>query len=95
MEANELVLGPWSGTAGPPESLRRPRSAGPATGMPAQLEVPVVFEGTTVAAIAIDSDRDDRLGPGGAAFLARVADLIAPHCLVGWDTDGVPWSEVG
>ena len=29
------------------------------------------------------------------AFLERIALLISPHCLVGWDTGGVPWSEVG
>ena len=29
------------------------------------------------------------------AFLERVALLISPHCLVGWDTGGVPWPETG
>jgi hypothetical protein len=26
--------------------------------------------------------------------LRRVAVLVSAHCLVGWDTGGVPWSEV-
>jgi hypothetical protein len=29
---------------------------------------------------------------GDPERLARVAALIAPYCLVGWDTGGEPWS---
>ena len=32
--------------------------------------------------------------PEERAFLERVALLISPYCLVGWDTGGVPWSEL-
>ena len=28
-----------------------------------------------------------------AALLEQIAPLIAEHCLVGWDTGGVPWDE--
>jgi hypothetical protein len=50
--------------------------------------VPVVFEGTKVAELRISP------GPSGneeRAFLERVATLISPYCLVGWDTGGEPW----
>ena len=36
-----------------------------------------------------EPDREER------AFLERVAVLISAHCLVGWDTGGVPWPELG
>ena len=28
------------------------------------------------------------------AQLERLAALLAAHCLVGWDTGGVPWDEL-
>ena len=31
---------------------------------------------------------------GDTAFLDRIAVAISPHCLVGWDTGGVPWDSV-
>ncbi len=62
---------------------------------PAEIDVPVVFEGSTVAVIGIDSDLPDPFGPSDDAFLGRVATLISAHCLVGWDTGGVPWPELG
>ena len=48
---------------------------------------PVYFNGMRVAALeaAGTSDAD-------GAFLARVALLISPYCLVGWDTRGEPWA---
>lgn len=61
----------------------------------AEIDVPVVFEGSSVAVIGIDSDRPDPFGPADHAFLVRVATLISAHCLVGWDTGGVPWPELG
>lgn len=56
-------------------------------------DVPVVYEGSRTAALRIESAAE----PGGEehAFLERVTVLISAHCLVGWDTGGVPWSEVG
>ena len=51
----------------------------------ARTSVPVVYGGTAVAELAADGcDRD---------LLDQVAPLIAEHCLVGWDTGGVPWDE--
>jgi len=47
---------------------------------------PVVYNGDPVAELAAD-------GCGDASLLARVAALIGPYCLVGWDTGGVPWDD--
>jgi putative methionine-R-sulfoxide reductase with GAF domain len=80
VEEGELALGPWAG-------------AQPA-GSPG-LEVPVVYEGRTVAVLGVDSDRPDAFGPDDQLFLQRVALLVSAHCLVGWDTGGIPWAEVG
>ena len=49
---------------------------------------PVVFQGAEVAAIAVPSSL---LREGDATLLERVATIISPYCLVGWDTGGVPW----
>lgn len=106
VEENELVLGPWSG--GPPPLPHRaalgtgePRGAAADARSPqcdggsgeAELEVPVRYRGQTVAVLAV------RPAPGGLAeadaeLVAQVAERIAAHCLVGWDTGGVPWSDV-
>ena len=62
---------------------------GPEAGVPdpgTRTTVPVVYESTTVAQLAADSCLD----PG---LLEQIAPLIAEHCLVGWDTGGVPWDE--
>jgi hypothetical protein len=50
----------------------------------ARVQTPVVFGSDRVADLVAD-------GCGDTAFLERVAQLIAPYCLVGWDTGGVPW----
>jgi hypothetical protein len=50
----------------------------------ARERVPVVWDGERVAELVADSC-------GDRALLDRVAREIAPHCLVGWDTGGVPW----
>lgn len=44
----------------------------------------VTFGGSRVADLAVDGEVD-------GAFLQRVALLISPYCLVGWDTAGEPW----
>jgi hypothetical protein len=50
----------------------------------------VTFEGAPVAELVVH-----RTEPGDdERFLARVATLISPYCLVGWDTQGVPWADV-
>jgi len=64
---------------------------GPDAGMPmpeTRAQVPVVFEGVRVAELAVDGCDD-------STFLDRVAFVISPYCLVGWDTDGVPWDAEG
>jgi hypothetical protein len=50
-------------------------------------QLPVVFQGDRVAELVADGCDDE-------AFLQRVATLLAPYCLVGWDTGGIPWDAV-
>jgi hypothetical protein len=48
----------------------------------------VHFQGTEVAVLAVPNSltrNDDE------ALLERVATIIAPYCLVGWDTGGTAW----
>lgn len=52
-----------------------------------RIDVPITFGGRAVAELRVDGDADPEL-------LRRVAELISPHCLVGWDTGGVPWGDV-
>lgn len=59
-----------------------------------EIVVPIAYEGRVVGEIDIDSDRPAAFADADRALLERVAELIAPHCLVGWDTGGVPWSDV-
>ena len=59
-----------------------------------EIVVPISYEGRVVGEIDIDSDEPSAFGEADRAFLERVALLISPHCLVGWDTGGVPWPEV-
>ena len=56
-----------------------------------EIVVPVSYDGTVVAEIDIDSDVPAAFGEADRAFLERVAALISPHCLVGWDTGGEDW----
>ena len=60
-----------------------------------EIVVPIAYEGRVVGEIDIDSDRLAAFTDGDREFLEGVAALIAPHCLVGWDTGGVPWRELG
>jgi GAF domain-containing protein len=48
-----------------------------------EIVVPVAYEGRVVGEIDIDSDRPAAFGDEDRAFLERVAELIAAHCLVG------------
>jgi putative methionine-R-sulfoxide reductase with GAF domain len=60
---------------------------GERTGEPAA--VPISYEDNVVGelgVIASEIKAEDR------AFLERVALLISPYCLVGWDTGGEAWS---
>ena len=57
-----------------------------------EIVVPISFEGRVVGEIDIDSDEPTAFGDGDREFLERVATLISPHCLVGWDTGGERWT---
>jgi hypothetical protein len=48
--------------------------------------VPVRFQGAEVARLDVSPVLLDDHG-----FLERVTALIAPYCLVAWDTGGEPW----
>jgi len=57
-----------------------------------EIVVPIAYEGRVVGEIDIDSDVPAAFGPEDREFLERVALLISPHCLVGWDTGGQLWA---
>jgi L-methionine (R)-S-oxide reductase len=57
-----------------------------------EIVVPISYEGRVVGEIDIDSDEPRAFGEVDREFLERVAMLISPHCLVGWDTGGERWS---
>jgi L-methionine (R)-S-oxide reductase len=59
-----------------------------------EIVVPISYEGRVVGEIDIDSDRPAAFGPEDRAFLERVAELVAPHSLVAWDTGGVAWADL-
>ena len=63
---------------------------GPAAGEPDEArrtQLPVTFNGDRIAELAVDGAADaDRQA------LERVAELVAGHCLVGWDTGGEDWN---
>jgi hypothetical protein len=64
---------------------------GPALGEQAvePTRVPISYENNIVAELGVIADEIDARD---RAFLERVAVLIAPYCLVGWDTGGEAWS---
>jgi putative methionine-R-sulfoxide reductase with GAF domain len=51
--------------------------------------IPISYENNVVAELGVVTGE---LDPEERAFLERVALLIAPYCLVGWDTGGEAWS---
>ena len=51
--------------------------------------IPISYENNVVAELGIVAGE---LGVEERAFLERVALLISPYCLVGWDTGGEAWS---
>jgi GAF domain-containing protein len=59
-----------------------------------EIVVPISYEGRVVGEIDIDSDRPAAFTPEDRDFLERVAQLVAPHSLVAWDTGGVAWSDL-
>jgi GAF domain-containing protein len=56
-----------------------------------EIVVPVLYEGSVVAEIDVDSDTPAAFGDADRAFLERVAVAISAACLVGWDTGGMDW----
>jgi hypothetical protein len=78
MEEGTLVLGPESG-------------AGDGDGDGDELRALVTFDGAPVAELVV---RRSATVAGDEPFLERVATLVSPYCLVGWDTQGVPWADV-
>jgi L-methionine (R)-S-oxide reductase len=58
-----------------------------------EIVVPIAFEGRVVGEIDIDSDEPAAFGEADRIYLERVAVLISPHALVGWDTGGRSWTE--
>ena len=59
-----------------------------------EIVVPIAYQGRVVGEIDIDSDEPAAFTDDDREFLERVATLISAHCLVGWDTGGVPWREI-
>ena len=59
-----------------------------------EIVVPVAYEGRVVGEIDIDSDEPAAFTQDDRVFLERVATLISAHCVVGWDTGGVPWRDL-
>ena len=53
------------------------------------IAIPISYENQVVAELGIVAGE---LDPEDHAFLERVALLISPYCLVGWDTGGEAWS---
>lgn len=51
--------------------------------------IPIAYENTVVAELGVVAGE---LNTEERAFLERVALLISPFCLVGWDTGGEAWS---
>jgi hypothetical protein len=66
------------------ERVLGPQAGGPEPADP--VRVPVVWGGEEVAELRISGTPEkDRIS------LGRAADLVAGHCLVGWDTGGEAW----
>ena len=62
---------------------------GPAAGEKAETTpFPVSFQGSRVA----DLEVGGQLSPEDEALVARVATLVSPYALVGWDTGGEAWT---
>ena len=49
-----------------------------------RVRIPIPFHGDTVGELLVDGGSDDEL-------MAQVAERIAPHVLIGWDTGGEAW----
>jgi hypothetical protein len=65
------------------ELVLGPQAGEPDPGL--RVQRPVLYQEARVAELVVDGCDDDTL-------LDRVADAIATHCLIGWDTGGEPWN---
>ena len=64
-------------------------AAGPAAGAETETTAfPIAFQGRRVADLEVGGD----LSSEDTALLERVAILVAPYALVGWDTAGEEWT---
>lgn len=78
----------WAGIAFVEEaSLELGPEAGEPAGEPAAF--PIAFQGANVGELRVSPPPRDR---EGQAFCERVALLVSPYCLVGWDTGGQAWA---
>jgi hypothetical protein len=87
---HESLNGPWSAIAFVEEGQMAigPLAGSAAGDAPAPaLAVPIVYRGDTVAALWLGRAPESAL----VAELERAAALLAPYCLVGWDTGGEEW----
>jgi putative methionine-R-sulfoxide reductase with GAF domain len=57
-----------------------------------EIVVPIVYEGRVVGEIDVDSDTPAAFGEADRELLERVALLVSPHALVGWDRPST-WAE--
>jgi hypothetical protein len=58
---------------------------GPSVGRPIEgIEAAVAYDGARVGSLVLSVENE--------AFVRRVATLISPYVLVGWDTGGEGWS---
>jgi L-methionine (R)-S-oxide reductase len=57
-----------------------------------EIVVPISYDARVVGEIDIDSDKPAAFTEEDRTFLERVALLISPYCLVGWDRGGEAWS---
>ena len=49
-----------------------------------RIRTPILFQGALVGELWVDGERE-------RAELERIAALVAPYVLIGWDTDGEAW----
>lgn len=74
----------WAGIVFLEESGPVPGPQAGDPGEPHRICVPISYDGNPVAELWVAGEAD-------RASLERVAELISTHCLVAWDTGGVPW----
>ena len=60
-----------------------------------EIVVPVVYRGSVVGEIDVDSDRPAAFGERDRELLERVALLVSPHALVAWDLPAAPVEHAG